>query len=104
VKLDLDLTSGIRLPDSRREAFVRIACEAVTNAARHSGADRVDAGLERDGSAVRLWVSDEGHGFDTADPGGGFGLALMRERAHSVGAELVVSSVPGHGSRVEVML
>jgi len=28
----------------------------------------------------------------------------MRERAHSVGAELVVSSVPGHGSRVEVML
>ena len=41
VKLDLDLTSDIRLPAPRREAFVRIACEAVTNAARHSGADRV---------------------------------------------------------------
>jgi signal transduction histidine kinase len=104
VKLDLDLTSGIRLPDSRREAFVRIACEAVTNAARHSGADRVDVGLERDGSAARLWVSDEGHGFNTADPGGGFGLTSMRERAHSVGAQLVVSSVPGHGSQVEVTL
>jgi signal transduction histidine kinase len=104
VKLDLDLTSDIRLPAQRREAFVRIACEAVTNAARHSGADRVDLRLERDGSALRLWVSDEGHGFDTADPGGGFGLTSMRERAHSVGAELVVSSVPGHGSRVEVTL
>ena len=44
---------------------MRIACEAVTNAARHSGADRVDLGLERDGSGVRLWVSDKGHGFDT---------------------------------------
>jgi signal transduction histidine kinase len=104
VELDLDLTSDIRLPAPRREAFVRIACEAVTNAARHSGADSVNLGLERDGSSVRLWVSDRGHGFDPADPGGGFGLTSMRERAHSVGAELVVSSVPGHGSQVEVAL
>jgi signal transduction histidine kinase len=104
VKLDLDLTSGIRLPAPQREAFVRIACEAVTNVARHSGADEVDLRLERDGCAVRLRVSDKGHGFDTADPGGGFGLTSMRERAHSVGAELVISSVPGRGSQVEVAL
>ena len=104
VELDLDLTSGLRLPAQRREAFVRIACEAVTNAARHSGTARIDLRLERVGSGVRLWVSDKGHGFDTADSGGGFGLTSMRERAHSVGAELVVSSVPGHGSRVEVTL
>jgi signal transduction histidine kinase len=104
VKLDLDLTSDIRLPAPRREAFVRIACEAVTNAARHSGADRVDLRLERNGSGARLWVSDQGHGFDPADPGGGFGLTSMRERAHSVGAELVVSSWPGQGSQVEVTL
>jgi signal transduction histidine kinase len=104
VKLDLDLTSDIRLPTPRREAFVRIACEAVTNAAQHSGADRVDLRLERKGSGVRLWVSDKGHGFDPADPGGGFGLTSMRERAHSVGAELVVSSLPGQGSQVEVTL
>lgn len=104
VQLDLDLTSDIRLPAPQREAFVRIACEAVTNVARHSGADEVDLRLERDGSAVRLRVSDKGHGFDTADPGGGFGLTSMRERAHSVGAELVISSVPGRGSQVEVAL
>jgi signal transduction histidine kinase len=104
VELDLDLTSDIRLPAPRREAFVRIACEAVANAARHSGADRVNLGLERDGSSVRLWISDTGHGFDTADPGGGFGLTSMRERAHSVGAELVISSVPGRGSQVEVAM
>jgi len=104
VRLDLDLTSDIRLPAPRREAFVRIACEAVANAARHSGADRVNLGLERDGSSVRLWVSDQGHGFDPADPGGGFGLTSMRARANSVGAELVVSSMPGQGSQVEVTL
>ena len=104
VELDMEITSDIRLSAARREALVRIACEAVTNAARHSGADRVNLGVERDGSGVRLWVSDEGHGFDTAAPGGGFGLTSMRERAHSVGAELVVSSAPGHGSQVEVAI
>jgi signal transduction histidine kinase len=105
VKLDLDLDSGIRLPGPRREALVRIAGEAVTNAARHSGAGRVGVRLERDGPVVRLSVSDQGRGFDTADPGGGgFGLITMRERARSVGAGLVISSVPGHGSWVEVTL
>jgi signal transduction histidine kinase len=104
VKLDLDLTSDIRLPAPRREALVRIACEAVSNAARHSGAGRVDLRLERDGSGVRLRVCDQGRGFDPADPGGGFGLRAMRERARSVDAELVISSAPGHGSRVEVIL
>jgi signal transduction histidine kinase len=102
VELDMDLIPGIRMSAARREAFVRIACEAVTNAARHSGASRVSLGLARDGSGVRLRVSDEGHGFDAATPGGGFGLTSMRERARSVGGELLVWSAPGHGSRVEV--
>jgi len=102
VELDLDLTSDIRLSAARREALVRIACEAVTNAARHSGASQVSLGLKRDGSGVRLRISDKGHGFDTAASGGGFGLTSMRERARSVGGELLVSSVPGHGSQVEV--
>jgi signal transduction histidine kinase len=102
VELDADLTSHVRLSAARREALVRIACEAVTNAARHSGADRVSLGLECDGSGVRLRVSDNGHGFDTTAPGVGFGLISMRERAHSVGAKLIISSAPGHGSQVEV--
>jgi signal transduction histidine kinase len=102
VELDMDLTSDIGLSAARREALMRIACEAVTNAARHSGASQVSLGLERDGSGVRLRISDKGHGFDTAAPGGGFGLISMRERAHSVGGELFIFSAPGHGSEVEV--
>jgi signal transduction histidine kinase len=102
VELDLDLTSDIQLSAPRREALVRIACEAVTNAARHSGAARVNLELERDGPGVRLSVTDRGHGFDTNTPGDGFGLTSMRERAHSVGGELSVCSALGHGSQVEV--
>jgi signal transduction histidine kinase len=104
IELDLDITRNLRLSAARREALVRIACEAVTNAARHSGTGRIALELERDGSRVRLRVSDRGQGFDAAAAGGGFGLISMRERARSVGSELLVSSVPGHGSQVEVMV
>jgi signal transduction histidine kinase len=104
VGLELDLVSGIRLSAARAEALVRIACEAVTNAARHSGASRVILNLERDGSRVRLRVSDGGRGFDTTVPRAGFGLISMRERARSVGGELRISSAPGRGSEVEAAL
>jgi signal transduction histidine kinase len=104
VEIDLDITHDLLLSAVRREALVRIACEAVTNAARHSGPGRIALELERDGSRVRLRVSDRGHGFDAAAPGAGFGLTSMRERARSVGSELLVSSEPGHGSQVEVMV
>jgi signal transduction histidine kinase len=104
VELDVSLNQDIRLSAPRREALMRIACEAVINAARHSGAGRVNLGLERDGSGVRLRISDEGRGFDIGAPSSGFGLVSMHERAQSVGAELLVSSTPGHGSQVEVAL
>lgn len=101
VELVVDLDRDLRLPGQRAEALVRIACEAVTNAARHSGADRVSVVLTRDGSLARLRVSDAGRGFNTAAVPGGFGLTSMRERARAVGGELWISSAPGHGSQVE---
>jgi signal transduction histidine kinase len=104
VGLDLDLLPDVQLPTEQSDALVRIACEAVTNAARHSGARRVSLSLERRRSRVRLRVSDSGSGFDLAGPAGGFGLTSMRERASSVGGDLKISSIPGHGTEVEVMV
>jgi signal transduction histidine kinase len=102
IALELDLIPGVELSPSRTEALVRIACEAITNAARHSGAGTVTLHLQRDGRLVRLRVADRGSGFDTTAPAAGFGLIAMRERASSVGAELHVCSAPGRGSEVEV--
>jgi len=104
VKLELDVVPGIWLSATRAEALVRIACEAVSNAARHSGAGRVSLSLRRDGSRVRLRVRDNGSGFDPAVPAGGFGLTSMHDRASSVGGDLRISSQPGHGTEVEATL
>jgi len=104
IKLELDIVPGIRLPATRAEALVRIACEAVGNAARHSGAGQVSLSLRRQGSRVRLRVSDNGSGFDPAVPAGGFGLTSMHDRASSVGGDLRISSEPGGGTEVVATL
>src|SRR5208282_3064782 len=104
IKLELDLVPDIRLSPARVDALVRIACEAVSNAARHSGASRVNLSLQHQGRSVRLRVSDDGSGFDTVAQADGFGLGSMRDRALSVGGDLRISSVPGRGTEVEVKL
>jgi signal transduction histidine kinase len=104
VKLELDIGAGIRLSAARADALVRIACEAVGNAARHSGAARVSLSVQHQGSRVQLRVSDNGTGFDPAATADGFGLTSMRERASLVGGDLRISSVPGHGTEIEAVL
>jgi signal transduction histidine kinase len=102
IELQLDLASGVKVSAAQADALVRIAREAVTNAARHSGASQVRLALEGDGSRVRLRVSDRGRGFDPAAARGGFGLIFMRQRAAAVGGKLRISAAPGEGSEVEV--
>lgn len=104
VDLDLDLRPGARLPATHLVALVRIASEAVTNTARHSGCRRVSLSVERWGARTRMRVSDAGSGFDLAVPAGGFGLTSMREHATLVGGDLRICSVPGQGTLVEATL
>lgn len=104
VRLRLDLEDGIDVPASTREALVRIVREAVSNTARHGSASRVTVRLSTDG-AVRLSVDDDGIGFNPEEhDGDGFGLTSMRERARALGGELSVSSAPGAGTRIDVVI
>lgn len=85
--------------------LLRIVREAVTNAARHGGAQRVDVGLVADGRSRVLTVRDDGSGFDLEQVGRdrtGYGLVSMEERARSLPGTLVVESTVGAGSEVRV--
>jgi len=89
-------------PERAREAYL-ILQEALVNAVRHAGAREVLLRLDVEGPDVRAEVRDDGQGFDPADPrarGRRLGLTSMVERAAAIGARLEISSEPGHGSRV----
>jgi signal transduction histidine kinase len=92
------------IPQERQEQLLRIVREAVTNAARHGGADLVRVDFAN-GNGLRLQVEDDGVGFDpTATESSGFGLVTMRERAAAMGAQFYLSSSPDKGTKVEVIV
>ncbi|MPY62182.1 GAF domain-containing sensor histidine kinase [Streptomyces spongiae] len=97
---------GVRaLPAAQEEAMLRVAQEALHNALRHSGAERVDVALERHDGAAVLRVTDDGSGFDPASirrAGRHLGLVSMRDRASGVGGRLTVKSAPGKGTTIEM--
>lgn len=93
------------LGDDAQLVVYRVAQEALSNAARHSGADRVEVELERLGSGgVELTVADDGRGFAFDESEGGLGIAGMRERALLIGGELTIESRPGRGTTVRLLV
>ncbi|GAA3369670.1 hypothetical protein GCM10020367_13290 [Streptomyces sannanensis] len=97
---------GVRaLPAAQEEALLRVAQEALHNALRHSGAERVDVSLARRGQGALLRVTDDGIGFDPTvvrRAGRHLGLVSMRDRASGAGGTLRVESAPGKGTTIEM--
>ncbi len=91
------------LPPDVRIALYRIAQEALTNAARHARAGRVDLTLRALPHGVELRVADNGRGFDAARVSSDHrGLGVMRRRADAVGALLTIQSERKRGTVVAV--
>ncbi|NEB75090.1 GAF domain-containing sensor histidine kinase [Streptomyces sp. SID14478] len=99
-------TGGIKaLPAAQEEAMLRVAQEALHNALRHSGAERVDVTLDKHGAGAVLRITDDGSGFDPKairHAGRHLGLVSMRDRSSGVGGRLTVESEPGKGTTVEM--
>lgn len=72
--------------------LLRCAQESLANVRKHSGARTATLQLTGRDGAVRLVVTDDGHGFDPASRSDGFGLGGMRDRLALVGGALDVSS------------
>jgi two-component system sensor histidine kinase UhpB len=94
------------LPQLSREAdlvIYRVAQEALTNVARHSGSESAELRLERGTDRVSLTVRDDGHGLPS-DAAAGSGLQGMAERASTVEAAVSVTNRDGGGVEVRLDL
>jgi signal transduction histidine kinase len=94
-----------RLPGTVETHLLRIAQEAVANAARHAQAQNIQLHLSYD-DPLTLEVKDDGQGFDPSQPttSGHFGLSGMRERADKVSGTLTLTSALGKGTTVTLQL
>ncbi|MFD4182291.1 sensor histidine kinase, partial [Rhodococcus sp. NPDC058514] len=79
----------------------RVAQEALTNVARHAGAEKVRLDLHVTGEHLTLCVADDGKGGVVAD---GAGIKGMRERALLVDATLSIASPPGEGTELRLVV
>jgi two-component system, NarL family, sensor histidine kinase UhpB len=82
----------IQLDSKISIALFRIFQEALTNIAKHAGAQRVEVELEADDDNVMLHVHDNGYGIASADLSKpqAFGILGMQERARNLGGEASV--------------
>jgi len=91
------------LPADVQVAIYRVCQEALNNVAKHAAASIVKIHLKHEGTAIELSIRDDGQGFDPERTASGhYGLSMMRERAEAVGAQLSITSQPGHGTELTV--
>lgn len=89
----------------------RIVQESLNNIAKHAKADNAVIKLEFLDKDLKLYIYDDGAGFDTSklkekneDISSGFGLVSMRERVELLGGDLRISSEPGNGTRLNIII
>jgi signal transduction histidine kinase len=98
-RITSELPAGLELPQEIERGAYFVASEALTNAAKHSGATRIDltVGLRRLPEADETWldltVTDDGRGG--ASSANGHGLAGLEERLRGLGGTLEVQSPEG---------
>ncbi len=103
VPATLDIQGECQVDQEVKLVFYRVAQEALNNIAKHSGARKVEISLRCQPGGLSLSIQDDGLGFDlesiTPDH---LGIAIMHERANSIGASLKIESQPGRGTVVEL--
>ncbi len=96
-----------RLTSSVENALFRITQEALTNVTKHAQAGQVTVTVEMDNGTVRLIITDDGLGFDSAGRANAtkrrsWGLITMAERTEAVGGRFKIESGSGQGTKVIV--
>jgi two-component system sensor histidine kinase DegS len=104
----VEIDSDASLPYQQELALYRIVQESVNNALKHAQATHIAVQLIQEPRQLVLVVSDNGRGFDYAHVQqhnkSGLGLKNLEARASLLDASFALSSMPGLGTTLRVVV
>jgi signal transduction histidine kinase len=108
-KLNLNLSLDCKLPalsPDVEQCIYRVTQEAVMNVINHAQAKNLSVKLDYQDDRIELDIQDDGIGFDMEKnhKPGHFGIKGMVERAQMAGGEIRITSRPGQGTRVQLII
>lgn len=94
------------LNEDQQLQVIFILQETLSNIVKHAHASQVWVQVYQDTQQFYLHIRDNGQGFDLQQPIGGehIGLAIMRERAHKIGAHLLIDSTRNQGTTLSLIV
>jgi signal transduction histidine kinase len=109
IRIEVETRGSVRpMPEVVEDTLLRISQEAITNTVKHSGASCVRIDMDFNDQNVVLEIKDNGNGFtpdNCAGPNEGhFGILGMSERAKRVNGQVSITSQPGQGTHVRIVL
>jgi two-component system, NarL family, sensor kinase len=101
----LEVTGQPERADAQKELICfRMVQESLNNILKHARAQNIKVSLRYQPQQLRIVITDDGVGFDTAAASGGIGLSNLQNRARMIGAVYHLQSEPGKGTVITIEL
>ena len=102
----MDVPGSLHLPEPAAIAVFRIFQEMLSNVGRHAQASAIDIAIEVQDEMLQLRVRDNGVGAtrQALEAPTAYGVMGMRERARQLGGRLSITSEPGQGSCLQLLI
>lgn len=107
ITVELNLDSDLKIKKETEINLYRIVQESFSNILKHSGADSVKISLEKHNDSVRLYIEDNGTGFDPAKvihSHNHCGLISIKQRTEGLGGIVIIDSAINMGTKLIVIL
>jgi signal transduction histidine kinase len=94
------------IPKDIALSIYRVVQESLRNVAKHAGATEITVSLTGNENFIRLFIQDNGIGFDLKKEKrtSGLGLASMKERVHLIQGDFSIRTKTGQGTILEVQV
>jgi signal transduction histidine kinase len=94
--------NGVRLMMKQRKNLYLFFKEAINNAVKHSGADKICVHIFKKDGQIEMIVKDDGNGFNTKEIYNGNGMNSLKKRADELNAMYHICSQTNNGTTVQL--